>query len=112
MKADLDAAISMLDSEEHRYVERYHPCPAGCMFDITGERRIAGPADCTDCEFGCAEDEDARHLDAFIARLRDLSEGLIGLAQAMEVCPVHLCDAAICADDRVTECATDRGVAV
>lgn len=75
-------AHEMLDREEHRYVERYIDCPNGCVYEHRnlgpGSRPLqtAGPADCTECEFGSAEDEDAHHLDAFLKDLAAIADVL------------------------------------
>lgn len=49
------------------------------------------------------------HLEALEA-LRELTAPAVfrDLARACEVCPVHVCDAAICADDDNPECADER----
>lgn len=80
----LDQAIGRLDSEEHRYVERFGACPNGCEYAMGEEARTyaaehpgsvvtreagidsvqtAGPADCDQCFYGSYEDEDAPWLD-------------------------------------------------
>jgi len=33
----------------------------------------------------------------------------IQLALRYEICPIHLCDAQICADDDIADCADERG---
>lgn len=76
---DLREAANMLDSEEHRYVERFIPCPNGCNFEYAPTGRLirtAGPAECEECLCGTAEDENAPHLDSLITRLRTLADSL------------------------------------
>lgn len=63
-------ALERLDSEEHRYVERYTDCPNGCEFD--GDIRTAGPDDCPLCFFGSYEDEEAPHINPYVSDLRTL----------------------------------------
>lgn len=96
--ADLAAAVrwaaDRLDAEEHRYVERYAPCPNGCVYDYAngvtvGDQhrewptntppvlvKVAGPDDCTECEDGTIEDEDAPWLDDRLALLRAAADAL------------------------------------
>jgi hypothetical protein len=51
----------------------------------------------------------ADHLETFEALRPLLTETAVeALAAAMEVCPVHVCDAAICADDR-DDCPAGQG---
>lgn len=62
-------AARTLDLEEHRYVERFQPCPNGCEFEPAGDRRLAGPADCDLCDYGSVEDEDAPQMNPLIGAL-------------------------------------------
>jgi hypothetical protein len=72
-------AIDRLDSEEHRYVERFGDCPNGCRFEPTPGghglkfHRVAGPADCDVCDEGTVEDENAPWIDADLEALRGLA---------------------------------------
>lgn len=43
------------------------------------------------------DNEEQDYLDLYRA-------AILRLAQAMEICPIHICDPQICADDGVTEC--------
>jgi hypothetical protein len=80
MAADVRIAADRLDSEEHRYVERYIPCPNGCEFDPAFDgRRTAGPDDCPLCFYGAVEDEDAAHMTPLIERLKVLADRLEAL---------------------------------
>lgn len=57
----------------------------------------------------CDHLETARNYDCspgFIARILDLdTDSMTALRYAYEICPIHRCDDAICADDNITECA-------
>lgn len=90
-------AATMLDSEEHRYVERYAPCPEGCRYEYAAEAvvdgrtvpldrqilvRTAGPTGCTHCDDGTVEDEDAPWLDEHVALLRAAADLIAGDAAA------------------------------
>lgn len=84
-------AVGMLGEETHRYVERFSPCPRGCRFDYAREGsvegrayplqspvlvRTAGPADCDVCSEGTVEDENAEHLNPFLALLEQAALAL------------------------------------
>jgi hypothetical protein len=76
----LTTAIDRLDSEEHRYVERFTTCLNGCEFTVAQDppRRTAGPEDCDECDYGTVEDEDAAHFTPVIDQLRALRGALTG----------------------------------
>lgn len=91
-------AAELIDREEHRYVERFAPCPNGCQFTypdevhvvIDGQQqpwpsdqpfnpplvRTAGPADCALCDGGTIEDEHAPWCDELVANVRAAADRL------------------------------------
>lgn len=74
-------AVERLGSEEHRYVERFYPCPNGCEFDnASPPQRLAGPEHCDQqCFYGSLEDDDAPHIDADLAKLSAAADRLLEL---------------------------------
>ena len=95
-------AADMLDSEEHRYVERYAPCPDGCRYEYADAAlvdghpvaldgpllvRVDGPTDCKQCDDGTVEDEDAPWLDEHVALLRAAADLIAGDAATASTAP-------------------------
>lgn len=101
-------AADTLDREEHRYVERFAPCPNGCVygyadgFTVAGEHRswptnqvpmlakIAGPDDCDLCDDGTIEDDDAPWINDDIQALRAAADRLAGLEARAEALAVRV----------------------